>query len=165
MGKLTTMRFKTKRRVKNIDQIFEDLSTEKSIHQYRNQPLQEDMPGMGQFYCIECAKYLQNEHALITHRKSKVHKRRLKLIKEGPYTQLEADAAAGNSVEKYLNKNNQNKTVMDSLVKQTINLEKKKDHIKGHKKQDDKDAVITDDQQPQLQPQQLDAPVSMEIEA
>lgn len=133
MGKLTTMRFKTKRRTKNIDQVFTDLSSTESINKYKNQPLNEDLPGMGQHYCVECAKYFQNDTALLGHRRSKIHKRRLKLIKEGPYTQMEADAAAGNDLEKYLKKNSENAGVLQNGIAPYIDLPKNKDHIKKKK--------------------------------
>ena len=75
----------------------------------------EDLPGLGQFYCVECAKWFEGEHSLVQHRKGKPHKRRygstftmlrqdaktsadgsrLRALKDEPYTQKEADAATG----------------------------------------------------------------------
>lgn len=51
------------------------------------------MPGLGQHYCIECARYFDSSQALLVHKKGKVHKRRLKNLREEPYTQEEAEAA------------------------------------------------------------------------
>lgn len=57
---------------------------------------EEDLPGMGNWYCVECAKYFIDENAMIHHKKSKIHKRRVKLLKtEVPYSQAEAEAAVG----------------------------------------------------------------------
>lgn len=104
MGKST----KTKRFVRQLDQILhEDLGSEKRISQLTNQPLDEFKPGMGQHYCLACAKYFETDHALQHHYRGKVHKRRVKDIKKGPYTAEEADMAAGHNVNKYINKHQQ----------------------------------------------------------
>ncbi len=66
--------------------------------------MDETKPGLGQFYCIPCAKYFENDAALKSHEGAKVHKRRLRLLSLGPYTQLEADAAAGVGVQNFLAK-------------------------------------------------------------
>ncbi|KAF8309258.1 hypothetical protein DL93DRAFT_1774900 [Clavulina sp. PMI_390] len=55
----------------------------------------DDRPGLGQHYCVECAKYYESDDALKSHWKSKIHKRRCKALKEPAYTQEEADRAAG----------------------------------------------------------------------
>ncbi|GMM34545.1 Bud20 protein [Saccharomycopsis crataegensis] len=149
MGKLTTMRFKTKRRVKNIDQVYGDLSTPESINQLKNQPLQEDKPGLGQHYCVECAKYFQNSTALASHRKGKVHKRRLKLIKEGPYTQLEADAAAGNNLEQFIKKKTIINNVVNTHISPLISLEKGSSHLK--KKDGDQKSTTIEAEKPQAE--------------
>eukprot|EP01147_Barroeca_monosierra_P010638 gene10638-2753_t len=87
-------RFLTKRRTKDVDQVHEDLKP-KHIAKHVNQPADYDLPGMGQFYCVHCARHFIDEFTLEAHRKSKVHKRRLKQLSETPYTQKEAEAAAG----------------------------------------------------------------------
>ncbi|KJE95932.1 hypothetical protein CAOG_06321 [Capsaspora owczarzaki ATCC 30864] len=56
-----------------------------------------DLPGLGQFYCVACARYFIDELSLNVHFKSKVHRRRLKELKEPAYTQEDAEAAAGMS--------------------------------------------------------------------
>jgi len=81
---------RTRRRVKDLDQIHEDLAKPVIVA-----PYDEDLPGGGQFPCIECARHFQNFADLVGHRKNKLHKKRLKLLKERPYTQAEADAAGG----------------------------------------------------------------------
>ena len=53
----------------------------------------------GQFYCLECARHFNDQHALDEHRISKVHKRRLKDLAQKKYTQEEAEFAAGKTKE------------------------------------------------------------------
>lgn len=84
------------------------MASKESIHKLKNQPLDETKPGLGQYYCVECAKYFENQLSLDRHNKGKVHKRRVRELKKKPYTPLEAEAAAGvnmlkfmESVEKY----------------------------------------------------------------
>lgn len=83
---------KVSRRSKDIDQIQEELKT---YNPTVNKPIDQDLPGLGQYYCLTCARYFITESTLLTHNTSKVHKKRLKLIAEPQYTQAEADAAAG----------------------------------------------------------------------
>ncbi|KAK9366281.1 hypothetical protein V1509DRAFT_648812 [Lipomyces kononenkoae] len=95
-------RSKTKRRTRDLDQVHEDLSSQESVQKLSNQPLDESKPGLGQYYCIECAKYFETDFAKTVHRRGKNHKRRVRLLKEQPYSQAEADAASGLGVEKYM---------------------------------------------------------------
>ena len=78
MGKLTVMKYKTKRRIRDLDLIYGDLSSKESIAKLKNQPIQEDKPGLGQHFCVECCKYYESDNALVSHTRSKVHKRRLR---------------------------------------------------------------------------------------
>ncbi|KAJ3214303.1 Bud site selection protein 20 [Dinochytrium kinnereticum] len=57
--------------------------------------LDPELPGLGQFYCLHCARHFTSEMALEAHLLTKLHKKRLKLLKEEPYTQAEAEAAVG----------------------------------------------------------------------
>ncbi|KAF9489301.1 hypothetical protein BDN71DRAFT_1342676, partial [Pleurotus eryngii] len=59
------------------------------------QPIDFDTPGLAQHYCVECAKSVITDHALQSHWKSKVHKRRCKQLREPAYTIEEAERAAG----------------------------------------------------------------------
>ncbi|KAK9469397.1 hypothetical protein V1512DRAFT_256156 [Lipomyces arxii] len=95
-------RSKTKRRTRDLDQVHEDLSSEKKVEKLLNQPLDETKPGLGQFYCVACAKYFETDFADTAHRRGKNHKRRVKMLKEQPFSQAEADAASGLGVEKYM---------------------------------------------------------------
>lgn len=59
-----------KRKHKDLDQIDEDLKPEKAI-KLSNQPVDYDLPGDAQFYCIECARYFIDGEALSKHRNTK----------------------------------------------------------------------------------------------
>lgn len=110
MGRYSVKRYKTKRRIKDLDVIFQELSSKEKIQELLNQPLDETKPGLGQHYCIHCAKYMESAMALKTHLKSKVHKRRVKELKSMPYTQEVADAANGVNLNKFLSRVEQLKT-------------------------------------------------------
>ncbi|KZF18906.1 hypothetical protein L228DRAFT_251781 [Xylona heveae TC161] len=88
-------RVKTKRRTRDLDQVHADLRSPKHLLQYKTSKAAEDLPGLGKYYCKECAKWFEGENSLLTHRRGKNHKRRLRLLREEPYTQKEADAAIG----------------------------------------------------------------------
>ena len=82
---------KTKRFVKHNDQRYEDLKPEKAAA-IRAQPLDEDLPGLGQFYCIECAKYFVNAEGKRTHESTRQHKKQVKELQTKPYDLKEAAA-------------------------------------------------------------------------
>ncbi|TIA88739.1 hypothetical protein E3P99_02429 [Wallemia hederae] len=91
---------RTRARTKDLDQVqLQDLLPENKA-QLENQPLDETLPGLGQHYCVECARYFESDVALSGHKKTKVHRRRLKDLKQPAYTQAEADAAVGLGVDK-----------------------------------------------------------------
>jgi len=81
----------TKNRPKDLDQIQDEMKTLDP----NNMPIDPDLPGLGQFYCITCARHFINAVTLAVHNKTKPHKRKIKLALEKPYSQAEADAAAG----------------------------------------------------------------------
>ncbi|KAF6721839.1 Zinc finger protein 593 [Oryzias melastigma] len=85
---------KTKRRTKDLDQIHSDLKPETAA-KLLNQEVDFDVTGCAQHYCLHCARYFVDMRSLKEHFKTKVHKKRLKQLKEEPYTQAEADRAAG----------------------------------------------------------------------
>ncbi len=76
---------RTRNKTKDMDQIVEDLDP-KNILKYQNLPIDEDLPGLGQFYCIFCSRYFVNKKTLDDHYKTKEHKKRVKSSKEKPYT-------------------------------------------------------------------------------
>lgn len=102
MGRYSVKRYKTKRRTKDLDLIYEELTSQNQIDSLLNQPIDETKPGLGQYYCIHCAKYFETAYALKTHLKTKIHKRRVKELKGVPYTQQVADAAVGCGVNSFL---------------------------------------------------------------
>ena len=67
---------KTRRHTRDLDQIHADIHKEKHLDQYKNTKAAEDLPGLGQFYCVECAKWFESEPNLTAHTKGKPHKRR-----------------------------------------------------------------------------------------
>lgn len=83
-----------------MDQIHRDLRHPRSLELHKATRAAEDLPGLGQFYCIECAKYFDTDFAEREHKRGKRHKRRCRMLKEPPYTQAEAEAAAGIGVDK-----------------------------------------------------------------
>jgi bud site selection protein 20 len=95
----------TKRRSVDIDQIQDELKhgTVKAgaTREVRDR-FDPDLPGGGNFYCVETGRHFQDARALAEHKKTKGYKKRLKLLKEKQYTQDEADAAAGLGREAYV---------------------------------------------------------------
>lgn len=115
MGRYSVKRYKTKRRTKDLDLIYEELASQEKITSLLNQPLDETKPGLGQHYCIHCAKYFETAIALKTHLKTKIHKRRVKELKDVPYTQEVANAAVGYNLNKFMNRVEEIKTVVGPM--------------------------------------------------
>lgn len=86
---------KTRRHTRDLDQIHADVASKKHLQQYHDTKAPEDLPGFGQWYCVPCSKWFESETNYEKHGKGKPHKRRLRLLKEEPYTQKEAEAAVG----------------------------------------------------------------------
>ena len=101
---------------RDLDQVHADLRSAKHLAQHKSIKPAEDLPGLGQWYCVECAKWFEGEHNLLQHRRGKNHKRRLVLVKahmfiirrskvltirrvrllrEEPHTQKAAESAIG----------------------------------------------------------------------
>lgn len=89
----------TANRARDIDQIQDDLKKEEKLGKKMEFDADDDLPGLGQFYCTPCARHFIDNQALEEHMSSKVHKRRLKDVAQEQYTQGEAEAAAGKTVE------------------------------------------------------------------
>lgn len=138
MGRYSIKRYKTKRRTRDLDLVYNDLATPQSIHKLKNQPLDENLPGLGQYYCVHCAKYFEEQLALDRHTVTKVHKRRVRELKARPYTPLEAEAAAGVNLERFLTSVEQYKT--DEQIK--VNEKAERDAAIGQRR-DNLDALIT----------------------
>lgn len=92
------------------------MKSKKSIDQLKHQPLDETKPGLGQYYCISCARHFESVSAKNTHMKGRLHKRQVKELKEGPYTQEEANFAAGHNVKKFLEKKAERELLVNSEV-------------------------------------------------
>jgi bud site selection protein 20 len=79
-----------------VDQIYDDMADPLRAEALRSkQPIDFDLPGLGQHYCIECARYFIDANVLVQHTRTKLHKNRIKELKEKPYSQAEAEAASG----------------------------------------------------------------------
>mmetsp|Transcript_24238 Transcript_24238/g.34749 ORF Transcript_24238/g.34749 Transcript_24238/m.34749 type:complete len:137 (-) Transcript_24238:1229-1639(-) len=89
----------TKRRSRDIDQIQDDLKKEAETNKSIDFEPDEDLPGLGQYYCTPCARHFANEVTLAKHAESKLHKRRLKDVTRPGYSQLDAELAAGKTKE------------------------------------------------------------------
>ncbi|KAI9020729.1 hypothetical protein CLU79DRAFT_755224 [Phycomyces nitens] len=89
-------KYRTRNYTRDLDQIHDDIKPE-NADKLKNQEEDPDKPGLGQNYCIECARHFVTSDALTVHLKGKLHKRRVKKVQEEPYTQAEANAAAGMS--------------------------------------------------------------------
>ncbi|KAG0230691.1 hypothetical protein BGW42_000809 [Actinomortierella wolfii] len=87
-------KYRTRQYMRDIDQIHDDIQPE-NAHKFEKPEMDPDLPGMGQFYCIPCAKHHIDKKSLDEHIRGKNHKKRLKILKDAPYTQEEADRAAG----------------------------------------------------------------------
>ena len=79
---------------RDLDEIDADLAEDK-IEKLLTQKIDYDKTGLGQFYCIHCAKDFIDTTAFRAHVKSKPHKRRLHALKTEPYTLEEAERASG----------------------------------------------------------------------
>ncbi|KAI8979062.1 hypothetical protein BDF20DRAFT_867427 [Mycotypha africana] len=85
---------RTRAYTRDLDQIHDDLKPE-NVEKIKHKEIDTDLPGLGQHYCVECARHFITDDHYKEHLKSKLHKRRLKKLQEEPYTQEEADRAAG----------------------------------------------------------------------
>lgn len=137
MGRYSVKRYKIKRRTKDLDLIHKELSSVESITKLKNQEQDEYKPGLGQYYCIHCDKYFQDNKALASHLKMRVHKRRVKELAKNPYTQLESDAASGtnlvkfmSSVEKYKNLEPERLNMEKNLLENLVSENDEKDKIR-----------------------------------
>merc|ERR1712183_604716 len=79
---------RTRKRKADIDEVHRHMEPDR-INDYLHQKVDPDLPGDGQFYCVPCARHFINQTVFTEHKKT------MRLLKETPYTQLEAEAAAG----------------------------------------------------------------------
>ena len=86
-------------RPRDVDQVQDDLKREQREGKKMQFDADDDLPGLGQYYCTPCARHFMNQTILDSHMKSRPHKRRLKDVAEQQYSQEEADRAAGKTTE------------------------------------------------------------------
>ena len=82
-------------RAKDRDQIQDDIEKAELTGKPIAFDYSDELPGGGQFYCIETAKHFIDAKALADHKKTRYFKKRSKELKEEKYTQGFADWAAG----------------------------------------------------------------------
>ncbi|KAL9938133.1 hypothetical protein V8E36_002756 [Tilletia maclaganii] len=92
---------RTRARKLDADQIHANLSDpSKRLALEHPSEIDETKAGLGQFYCVSCDRHMPSQAHLDTHRRSKLHKRKLKkLEEEEPFTPEEAQRAAGIGVD------------------------------------------------------------------
>lgn len=61
---------------RDYDQVRADIESPHHLAQYKATKDAEDLPGLGQHYCVECSKWFESEYNLKAHTKGKNHKRR-----------------------------------------------------------------------------------------
>lgn len=79
---------KLDRAPKPIDEVYQEIHAPKFEEvriRTRVKPLDESLPGLGQFYCMSCARHFVSLAFQEEHNKTKAHKRRLKELKQKPY--------------------------------------------------------------------------------
>ena len=91
------------------------MTSPQALPRTAKQPLDEDLPGMGQYYCetvedcllalrcragVETGRWFINKQALDQHKKSRFYKMRVKELKGAkPHCQRDAEAAVGLGVD------------------------------------------------------------------
>eukprot|EP01092_Planopodium_desertum_P002788 TRINITY_DN1439_c0_g1_i1.p1 TRINITY_DN1439_c0_g1~~TRINITY_DN1439_c0_g1_i1.p1 ORF type:complete len:163 (+),score=2.51 TRINITY_DN1439_c0_g1_i1:39-491(+) len=95
-SKTTKKLTKTRRRTRDLDQLFDDLHSSKRKEQLTE--INPDLPGLGQHYCVSCGRYFIGEEVLKEHFKTKAHKQMLKKLKKEPYRGPEERIDKGKSV-------------------------------------------------------------------
>ena len=89
------------RRAKDTDQIQDEIEKAEITGVPADKfDYDDELPGGGQFFCVETGKHFADAKALADHKKSRYYKRRCKELKEEKYTQEEAERAAGMTKEK-----------------------------------------------------------------
>ena len=89
------------RRAKDTDQIQDEIEKAEITGVPADKfEYDDELPGGGQFFCVETGKHFADAKSLADHKKSRYYKRRCKELKEEKYTQEEAERAAGMTKEK-----------------------------------------------------------------
>ncbi|PWN30656.1 hypothetical protein BDZ90DRAFT_229668, partial [Jaminaea rosea] len=92
---------RTRARKLDQDQVHSNLSDPTKRSALENpQDLDMEVAGLGAYYCIPCDRHFPSDEAREVHRRSKLHKRVEKKVKEEePYTGAEAYRAAGIGID------------------------------------------------------------------
>ena len=88
------------RRAKDTDQIQDEIEKANDAGKPIQFDYDDELPGGGQFYCVETGKHFTDAKALADHKKSRYYKRRCKEVKEEKYNQDVAEWAGGMTKEK-----------------------------------------------------------------
>eukprot|EP00301_Raphidiophrys_heterophryoidea_P013400 c20805_g1_i1.p2 GENE.c20805_g1_i1~~c20805_g1_i1.p2 ORF type:complete len:119 (+),score=28.62 c20805_g1_i1:53-409(+) len=91
----TNQRKQRRSNLKTLDQVYPEVQPDQIQKNTGPRPIVEDLPGLGQFYCITCSRYFVDSDTLAKHSTSKFHKKRLRQLKEVPYSHAEAMRAGG----------------------------------------------------------------------
>ena len=86
---------KTKRYKRDVDQVVLEDMEPVNAEKLNNQDLDEYLPGLGQHYCLHCTRYFLSDQVIAEHFKTKEHKKRMKVLKDIPYSHEEANRAGG----------------------------------------------------------------------
>ena len=90
---------KTDNRARDIDQIQDDLKKEIAEGTKMKFEHDDDLPGLGQFYCTPCARHFADQATLDTHLSLKKHKRRMRDVAQKQYSHDEANLGANRTKE------------------------------------------------------------------
>ena len=90
---------KTWCRPRDLDQVQDDMEKEVRNGKKLEFEVDDDLPGLGHYYCTPCARHFDTQGTLDGHVSTKQHKRRLKEAKQERYTQDIADLGAGKTKE------------------------------------------------------------------
>jgi len=87
-------------RAKDTDQIQDEMEKAKKAGKPITFKYDDELPGGGQFYCVESAKHFIDAKALADHKKTRYYKKRCKELKEEQYNQGMSEWAGGMTKEK-----------------------------------------------------------------
>eukprot|EP00915_Cephaloidophora_sp_WS-2016_P005399 GHVH01007134.1.p1 GENE.GHVH01007134.1~~GHVH01007134.1.p1 ORF type:complete len:151 (+),score=26.27 GHVH01007134.1:49-453(+) len=104
MGRSTNKSRRSQHNSKSISNLKSEMPYHDQVHENLKSGVKlkfdEDLPGCGQHYCVPCAKHFIDAKGLVTHSKSKLHKRLLKDMMLKPHTQEDAELFAGLQTDK-----------------------------------------------------------------
>jgi bud site selection protein 20 len=86
-------------RAKDRDQIQDEIEKAQEAGKPITFTYNDELPGGGQFYCVETAKHFSDAKGLAGHMKTRYYKKRCKELKEEKYNQESAELASGMTKE------------------------------------------------------------------